>query len=240
MAIYVKTKALRFLENKNYTVLSSKSSLKKEVIEMLQGEIPGVFSKNLKIKKDDLFLLVSTVSFDEKLFTNSLEEELKLIKKNLRFYRRTVPLKEYEPFISINLFQKNKKNYFHLEKIMVLLTIASFHRPKYIALNNILGKVYDKDLKCIKNYINYLHEKFSISFILFSDNLKDLLNGEVYFFKDKSFSIMNMKKALKNDNLFLKEGIKIDPMTRISILLENYEVSSKMYDNPTELVEDLW
>lgn len=210
---------------KIYTILT----INKNVEEILQVLNPEDFCN-----KKDLIFNYGIVDLD--FLKSSFKDELRYIKFNLGFFKKTLDIERLIKLDNI-FYNKSFLSMSYSEKLLASILINLYHLPRYLVINQTLSRLSHDELKFFKKLLKRINKLYKTTIIIITDKLD---NGMDNYLLLGTKVIGSKEDILKYDNELLKQGIKIDTMTRISILLRDYEISPFEFNTPDELVGGLW
>ncbi len=227
------------------TLVGTSGSGKTTLLSMLCNKLPNdtLFYGGNNIKDCDIKELQKelVVVFDTPLLTNSIDTELSYYLKKLGLDTSEINSRvdnfknkfDLSRFANIQFKQLSHSDT-NLIKILRYLIID----PDFLAIDNVLTGVQEADKKKI---IDYIKSK-NITLLNVTTNLKDSLYGNKIFVLENFVLILegNTMSVLKMDTLLKRLGFKLPFTVDLSIELNHYDLTKKIYTDKKKLVDELW
>lgn len=229
---------------------SGKTTLLKSLFGLIKAEgfvcINGIIltKDNKKDLTKEMAICLSTQNLEnlseEKTVYQNIIESL----SNLGFADKYISKQSYEFSKKLGietLLYKKVNELSYSQKKLVLLLQTTIHNPKIILLDDIFESM---DLESKNKTINYLQwfksKKNSILFttnnsedLIWSDNLIIMKKGEIK-------SQGSCAELFENDNIFIKNKLRLPFLVELSHKLKLYGLIDKLVLNYDEMVDEIW
>lgn len=236
---------MEILKGDIVTLIGTSGSGKTTLLKMLCHKLPNgaVYYKGNKLASHDIETLKReiVVVFDDDIRSENVFEEIVKYVKKLSFSEEEIE-KRYEEIRSIfelDSFSKKEINRLTKEeetlvKILRFLIVI----PQFLAVDNILTRLSQKNKNKVFSYI----KKYHITFLNVTTDLEDSLYGNKLCVLDNFVLILegNTTSVLKTDTLLKRLGFRLPVIVELSIELNHYDVLKKIYTDRKKLVNALW
>lgn len=223
-------------KNKFTTISGANSCGKTTLMRILNREIiteNNILLNNKNINEytiSEYTNLVQTVIPSEILFEeNTLEREIKHINlvKGLRIK---------------SILNKNIKDLTIKEKVLAQLAIALDYKPQVLLLDNVFIYFNDKEREEIFNFLRSYQQKYNLTVVLTTVDLKDSLYTDyLYIIGNKKVILKGEPiKVLEKDNILNKVGLNIPFMADLSVKLKDYNLLDSIVLEKDRMVNILW
>ena len=211
-----------FYENKFYTISGSNNSGKTTLIRIL--------------KRDNKFAQV-VIPFELRINKTTLAEEIlhqDIDKDLVEYVLKGLKIKSISK-IKVNKLSKK-------ETILVQIAIALFKKPKVLLLDSIGTYLSDEELKSVFKYLNDYREKYGLTVIHATIDLKEaLLTDYLYVLHDKELVLEGEPlEVLQKDNVLNRIGLEVPFMIDLSVKLRDYGLVSDIELDQDRMVDILW
>lgn len=140
--------------------------------------------------------------------------------------------------ISTNLSRNILKRYSNYQVFDKSFTYDELLKYKCVLFFNILAGLNDSD---IKKLYEFLRDN-KINFINVTNNMEEIRFTEKLIIYDNDVVVAEGKtlELIKNEKLFKRLGFKLPFIVELSLLLKDYGLVDKIYEDYSDLVGDLW
>ena len=140
--------------------------------------------------------------------------------------------------ISTNLNKKILDNYSSYHVIDDNFTLEELLNYPKIIFFNVLNNLKESKVKEIFNFLS----SHNISFINVTNNTELALFTNYLIIYDESKILIEGKtiEVFKNEKLLKRIGIKLPFMIELSLLLQDYNLTNKIYENFEDCRGELW
>lgn len=231
-------------------IIGTNSSGKTTLIKL----ISGILASNENIELDGISLTRKNlkeysvkvgIGFCNKFLFEDVLSELIFTLENLNFSSKEIRerLKEFTTLFEFKNFRNKKINDLStLDKVKVTLISSMIHLPKLVLLDDVFEELtYDEYIE-ICNYLKIAIEKYNLTILYTTNNLDKCLSADYILFINNSKIVLegNIEKILNHDNDLSKNGIMIPTMIDLSLKLKFYGLVDKVIMDVESLVDTLW
>lgn len=224
---------LNIKKNSFTTVLGSNGSGKSTLAKLL-------ISKNKHIKKNADNIILITTNPDIQIIGKTVKEQLlfflkqKNIEKNIINSKLKKIINEFNLKKVINLDPYTLNN--EQKQIIIILSLV-ISEPQLLILDDALCFVSTYYKEKILNYL----KKQKMSIINFTNDPEESIYGNNIVIINKKV-ILNkpIKKALKEEKIFLNNNLKLPFMAELSLKLQYYNLLDDIILKKEEMVNRLW
>lgn len=243
--------SLNIRNNKMTLFLAPNNSGKTTLIYLLSGLLPSNNCiKNYKyyLNQKDGKNYVKTIgvvfnNLDAQFITGSVIEELSLPLVNLGFRKDKIIeiVEEQIKFFVIDFENKSINKLTNLEKLTLLLAVATIHRPKILLLDDIFNNINPVDYEYLSKILKKITTLRHIAIFMTSSNIHHALYFDYVFLYNKKIVIeAPLEKILDKENILRKEGIKVPDLIKTCVILKDYDLIKDFVYNERTLVDRLW
>lgn len=136
------------------------------------------------------------------------------------------------------LLDKSRCDLSDEQRLLVLLTHAIIHNPKLVIIDNTLEELCETN----KNkFINYLISMKTTVILVTNDSRYFKYSNKLLIMtKSKIETIKDSTSITRLENLLVKNNSELPFSLELSHKLYSYKVIKKLYNNNSELVENIW
>ena len=227
------------------TLVGTSGSGKTTLLSMLCNKLPNdtLFYRENNIKSCDIKELQKelVVVFDTPLLTDTIDNELSYYLKKLALDNSEIisRVDNFKSAFDLSRFANTQfKQLSHSDACLIKILRYLIIEPDFLAIDNVLTGVQEADKKKI---IDYIKSK-NITLLNVTTNLKDSLYGNKIFVLENFVLILegNTMSVLKMDTLLKRLGFKLPFTVDLSIELNHYDLTKKIYTDKKKLVDELW
>lgn len=200
-----------------------------------------VADKNKEDIRKNIGLYLNLNILEEKYVYLNLIEPLKnldysqsKIKKNIEEITKRLGIE--------NLLYKETNSLSYSQKKIVAFAQSIIYEPKLILIDNLFDSLDTYYKNKIIAYFKYLIKSKKAIIIFTTNNKEDLLfSDNLLVLKSGKLSISGtVKELIKDENIFIKNNIKLPFIIDLSYKLKAYELIDKLIFDTDEMVEELW
>lgn len=238
--------------NKMTLFLSPNSCGKTTLIYLLAGLLPSnnsikISNYYLNQKDGKNYLLNIGVVFedlDKQFITDNIYDELSFPLINLGLDKKMIAkkIKKHLDFFCIDKNKEYIKNLNNLEKLILLIAVSTIHHPKFLLLDDVFNNIKNDEYIYLSKLLAKVSKLLNISIFMTTSNLEAGLYFD-YAYLYNNYKIIlegTLNNIIENDNILIKNGIKVPSIILTSINLKNYGVIDDIYYEERTLVSKLW
>ncbi len=239
--------SLELEENTFNILIGSSGSGKTTLIKCIMGLVNYsgqiVFDGKIMCEKDkEIRKNIGVLSSFNKLLDGTVFDNLIYPLLNLKYSDSQAKKMVYENSLKFNINNilfKNVKELSNSQKKIVLFIISIIHKPKFIIIDDSFDELDSISRDII---INYLKSKKRTTILFITNNENDILISDYLAImkKGKIISFDKTKKLLKDDNIFIKNNLKLPFIVSLSHKLNSYQLIDKLILDEEEMVMKIW
>lgn len=240
------------LENGTVTALMGKgSSGKTTLLKCLFGlvDYEGIVNvngtlitkDNIEVESKNLGIYLGIDNLENKNAFLNIIEPL----ENLNYFTTKAKKKVYEISRKLgidSLLYKNFNSLSHSEKKVISFAQSIIHEPKVILIDNLFDSldIYYKNK--IVTYLNQIKKSRKSIIIFTTNNSEDLLlvDNLILIRNGKIIDSGSVKNLIQDENLFLKNDIKLPFLIDLSHKLKAYDLIDELLYDYDKLVDEIW
>ena len=137
-----------------------------------------------------------------------------------------------------SLLQKNVKDLSLSKRKIVLFAQTLVHKPKLIIIDDTFDELDNNYRKKILDFL--INTNSTVLFV--TNNVEDILlfKKVIIINKGEIISHTDVKKAIKNEQLFIKNNIKLPFLVELSHKLKDYNLIDDVVLDTKEMVDAIW
>lgn len=244
---------LNIKKNEFISLIGPNGSGKSTLVKILSGliEFDGqIFINNLELNENNLSeirkiiaLMMSNV--DSELVSEKVIDNIAFPLENLNMPKKEIYDNVYSVANKLGIYDLLDKSIFELnsyQKILVNLASSLVYKPKILILDEAFAVLDKTERDKILSLLKYLCDNGVLTVINVTQNMDDLLFGNVIVILDHGYVVENNvnREVFKNEKVFNKLGLDLPFMVDLSIKLKYYNLVDNIIYNMDEMVDVLW
>lgn len=234
-------------KNKTLSIIGPSSSGKTTLLKLLNNELAysgQLIISGVDVKQENFDILknyIAVVYNDATFLTSTVKDELRYSLENKNISPKEIKkvLDELNDYFGLNKILNKALETLSLNDL-TLIKILSYAvcKPSYIAIDDLLANLNTRTKILLLNYLN-TKEIFLINV---TTNMEDVLFTDYTLCLYNGFSAIDGKTldVLKEEKILKRLGLSLPFMIDLSIQLQLYGLTGKIYLNKEMLVKKLW